>query len=154
MTYQQGAVMAFGPRDLRRGMIAAWLVFLTETSVFLVAQGLTSASPPDQAVTALVLYGLPIVAIASGLTVLFAAPAAWLLGRLLTRVTRVALHVVALGALGALAGTVAVLVMTPSRPQFTALMTPTALWIIAMAAVAAAAGWAWAARRVQRGRRV
>jgi hypothetical protein len=100
------------------------------------------------------LYGVPVAAVASGLVVLFAAPLAWLLARALARVRGAYVHLLAFAALGAAAALMAaVIFLSPSGatpPEI--LGSATALTVAALAAVAAAAGWAWAASRVGRHR--
>lgn len=131
--------MAFTGWEFFRGAVTAWWVFL-----------------PTLAVLHIWLGAWALIVVLNALTWSFGAlvagaPLAWMLGRMLRRVPRVGIHLLAFAVLGAIVGvaTTWVAIATMSGPRTTGVAVLAALHVIA-ATVAVGIGWWSTARRALR----
>jgi len=147
--------MAFSRREFWRGVRASWL-----TAMLLLIIGLTIAAildsglpwgPPLSMIFIYLMYGVPIGGLVSGVVAVALSPAAWLLGRALSREGRVPVHLVAYASLGAVVGLltlVTYLAIVGANVGY-AFTTPAPLVLAGGSAIAVVTGWIWTVRKSQ-----
>ncbi|MFD5225535.1 hypothetical protein ACFWHT_07940 [Microbacterium sp. NPDC058342] len=144
--------MDFGFRDLARGAVTAWTVFMAILIGALVLLSLAGGDPGGAVL--LLGYGAVVGGAISLAVMLAGCPLAWLLGRALVRVRAVGLHALAFTALGAATGFGVVLLYVAS----TDVLLPDALtsawsWtVVIVSAISVLGGWAHAMRHAHRAR--
>jgi len=133
--------MAFTVPELFLGALVAWVAF--ETLIVLLELLLllvTDAGPSGTASASMLSSYLTVSSLSSGIVILlFGVPAAWLLGTILRRLRRMAIHLVAFALLGAFAAAFVLLVVLRMPVDSRG---PLILWLcIPAAGTAAALGW-------------
>ncbi|WP_102192207.1 hypothetical protein [Microbacterium aurantiacum] len=139
----------FTRREFWRGARAAWVIFMGILVIALVLTAVAESGypwgPPLSMITLYLLFGIPVGGIIAGLAVLAGAPVAWALGRMLSAIDRILIHIVAFSALGAFTGiAVMALVTLPSAGYgIDVLGQPFAVAVMGACAVSVGGGWAW-----------